>query len=153
MNILLVEDELPKREHIKNFIESLDLNIIIDCAFSVTSGLDKLDSKVPELLLLDMSLPTFDVDIDNFEIGGRPQGFGGIEILRNLKYDKIICKTIVITGYEAFLKEEGKSIDLIQIKVDLLKKYPEYIVDVLHFNSTYDSWKQLLKQAILDYYK
>lgn len=152
MKILLVEDEIPKKEHIKKFIESLfkDLNYkySLEFAYSVNSALDKIEAEVPDLLILDMSLPTFDVNLEENESGGNPQGFGGIEVLKNLKIDRIVCKTLIITGYEAFSKKNSKPIDINTIKSDLLLKYSEYIIDVLHFNSTYDTWKIKLKDSI-----
>ncbi|MBJ8442702.1 response regulator [Acinetobacter bereziniae] len=157
MKILLVEDEIPKKEHIKIFIESLFLEFkceySIEFAYSVNSALDRIEQEIPDLLVLDMSLPTFDVDLEKKESGGNPQGFGGVEVLKNLKIDKIICKTLIITGYEAFSKKNSKPIDINTIKEDLLIKYPEYIIDVLHFNSTYDTWKIKLKGCIKELIK
>ncbi|MDC5626366.1 response regulator [Acinetobacter sp. 12966] len=152
MNILLVEDEIPKKEHIKSFIATLfkeiECEYSIDVVCSVNSALDWIEESIPDLLILDMSLPTFDINLEKKEFGGNPQGFGGIEVLKNLKIDKIICKTLIITGYEAFSKKDSKPIDINTIKSDLLMKYPEYIIDVLHFNSTYDTWKVKLKSSI-----
>ena len=154
MNILLVEDEIPKKEHIKGFIESIFLEFqheyCMEYACSVNSALDRIEEVIPELLILDMSLPTFDINLEKKEFGGNPQGFGGIEVLKNLKIDRIVCKTIIITGYEAFSKKNSKPVDINTLKADLLIKYPEYIIDVLHFNSTYDSWKIKLKNSISD---
>jgi CheY-like chemotaxis protein len=80
VHILLVEDEAPKSTHIERFLKNLAPNVVISLAKSVNSAFDALEQNVPDLLLLDMSLPTF--DIGDRESGGRPQGFGGIEILR-----------------------------------------------------------------------
>ncbi|MEG8267969.1 response regulator [Acinetobacter baumannii] len=126
----------------------MDYEYSLEFAYSVNSALDKIEAEVPDLLILDMSLPTFDVNLEENESGGNPQGFGGIEVLKNLKIDRIVCKTLIITGYEAFSKKNSKPIDINTIKSDLLLKYSEYIIDVLHFNSTYDTWKIKLKDSI-----
>jgi CheY-like chemotaxis protein len=144
VHILLVEDEAPKSTHIERFLKNLAPNVVISLAKSVNSAFDALEQNVPDLLLLDMSLPTF--DIGDRESGGRPQGFGGIEILRYMILAEITCPTIVITGYEAFLREAGKTVDLSQIKAELEKEFPSLLRGVLHYNSTFDGWKiELMK--------
>lgn len=148
VHILLVEDEAPKRIHIECFLKSISSGITITVAQSVNSALDALDEKLPDLMLLDMSLPTF--DLGERESGGRPQGFGGIEILRHMMLSEIYCSTIVITGYEAFLREAGKHVDLSQMRTELEKEFPQCLKGVLHYNSTYDEWKAALEKALAE---
>lgn len=148
INILLVEDEAPKRSHIERFLLSQGMMISIRESQSVSSALSALDESVPDLLLLDMSLPTF--DIGDRESGGRPQGFGGIEVLRYMSMTQLICPTIVITGYEAFLREEGP-VDLSQLRAELKQEFPEFLKSVLHYNSTYAGWKTELGEALREF--
>ena len=82
MNVLLIEDEDPKLEGIQKYLRERHPTFHVTVARSVKSGLAALRIQLPDLLLLDMSLPTF--DITESEPGGRPQGFGGIEIVRYL---------------------------------------------------------------------
>lgn len=149
MHILLVEDEAPKRTHIEQFLKSLGSGITFTIAQSVNSALDALEDRLPDLLLLDMSLPTFDVG--ERESGGRPQGEGGIEILRYMSLAEINCPTIVITGYEAFQREAGKPVDLSQLRDELNEEFPQCLKGVLHYNSTYDEWKTELRKAMADF--
>jgi CheY-like chemotaxis protein len=114
------------------------------------------EAQVPDMLLLDMSLPTFDVG--ERESGGRPQGFGGIEILRHMTLAGISCPTIVITGYEAFLREAGKTVDISQMRTELEQEFPQCLSGVLqclsgvlHYNSTYDEWKSELEKALIGF--
>ncbi|RKG29809.1 response regulator [Acinetobacter tianfuensis] len=144
MNILLVEDEYPKRQNIQKFLENLPKDINIRFAQSVNSALDELEDEIPDLMILDMSLPTF--DITDEDSGGRPQGFGGEEVLRVLLIQNIICRTIVITGYESFLKDDGMSLNIDKLRSTLKSEFNEYIIDVIHYNSTNDSWKTHLKK-------
>ena len=147
-NILLVEDETPKLNHIKAFLNSLDDNLIIRHAMSVTTALESLERKLPDLLLLDMSLPTY--DIGDREGGGRPQGFGGIEVMRHMVMDNLICPTIVITGYEAFMQDDGP-VDLSLLRAEWEREFPSLLRGVLHYNSTYDAWKVELSKIIKDF--
>ena len=148
-SILLVEDEAPKRAHIENFLKTLNLGLAVDCVSSVNSALDYLDDNLPDLMLLDMSLPTF--SIGERESGGRPQGFGGIELLRHMSFSGYSCPTIVITGYEAFLRETGNAVNLSQIREELASEFPTTFRGVLHYNSTYDEWKLKLVAALAEF--
>ncbi|GJH36316.1 response regulator [Paraburkholderia hospita] len=144
--VLIVEDEAPKLLHIERFLCSVVNNLQIVSARSVNSALDELEHMLPDLLLLDMSLPTF--DIGERENGGRPQGFGGIEILRYMALAELHCPTIVITGYEAFLRETGKHVDLSQMRSELMNEFPDFLKGVLHYNSSYDEWKDSLASVL-----
>jgi len=149
--VLIVEDEAPKLGHIESYVRSILPGLNIRIARSVNSALDELDSSNFDLILLDMSLPTF--DIGERESGGRPQGFGGIEILRYMKMSGIECPAIVITGYEAFLKESGTNVDLSEIRAELILEFPSLLRGVLHYNSSVDEWKDALQKVLEDFDK
>jgi CheY-like chemotaxis protein len=138
MHILLVEDEDPKRRHLERLLRENVTDLRLRVARSVTSAIEELEEKRPDLLLLDMSLPTFDVG--DTEGGGRPQGFGGIEVVRHMKLSGLQCPLIVITGYEAFPKGSGQ-VRLATLEKELRTEFPEMINGVLHFNSAFDEWK------------
>jgi len=146
LKILVVEDEAPKLEHIDRFLSQTGVNSSICFAHSVNAALDALDDVVPDLILLDMSLPTFDVN--DREDGGRPQGFGGIEILRHISMSEIKCATIIITGYEAFPREGEGPVELSQLREELNTEFPSILKGVLHYNSTYDEWKTELVRVL-----
>ncbi len=146
LKILLVEDETPKITQIELFLRGLCIPMDIRYAKSVNSALDLLDEEIPDLMLLDMSLPTIDVDICAGESGGRPQGFGGIEVLRYMVLSEISCPTIVVTGYEAFPREGG-DLDISQLGLELEIEFPRIVQKILHYNSTYETWKNELRAA------
>ncbi|WP_420725616.1 hypothetical protein [Hwanghaeella sp. LZ110] len=144
--ILLVEDESPKLTHISALLQKLAPTAHVVTARSVTSALRLIESEEFELLILDMSLPTF--DIGERESGGRPQGFGGTEILRHASMAERLGPTIIITGYEGFLREGGEIVNLEILKAELIDEFEEHIVEVLHYNSAYDRWKLALKSSL-----
>ncbi|MCM8732546.1 response regulator [Hephaestia sp. GCM10023244] len=146
--ILLVEDEAPKRHHIETLLKDLTPSARILFARSVNSALDVLETGAIDLLILDMSLPTFDVG--ERERGGRPQGFGGTEVLRNMAMSEIECPTVVITGYEGFLREGGSTVDLAQLRTELMDEFPKVLRAVLHYNSTFDEWKTVLSVTLVE---
>jgi CheY-like chemotaxis protein len=145
MKILLIEDEDPKLVGIQRFLKELDPTFEVAVARSVKGGIFQLKQDKPSLLLLDMSLPTF--DITSSEPGGRPQGFGGIEIIRYLDSVEDIVPTIVVSAYEAFTKD-GKNIELKELAEELRAEFPETIRGVVFFNPIHGAWSEELAELI-----
>jgi CheY-like chemotaxis protein len=147
MNILLVEDEEPKRKNIIRALARIIPGGSTSQARSVSSAIKHLRSATPDLILLDMSLPTF--DIGPGEPGGRPQGFGGIEVLRYIDRFGLLVPVIVVTAYEAFARE-GRQIDLDSLKSQLKTAHPRTFRGVVFYNSLLGAWSEELARAIRD---
>lgn len=145
MKILVADDEEPKRASIVDWLSIFDSSSEIITSKSVRSSIDAILAARPDLVLLDMSLPTFDIALG--ENGGRPQGFGGIEVLRNLDFYEITTKVIVVTQYEAF-DENGKQLDLQVLRERLKKESPEVLLDCVYYNAVSDEWKKELGRHI-----
>lgn len=146
LKILLVEDEGPKLAHIRKFLRESFSQVSVIEVRSVTSALDAFEEHGFDLILLDMSLPTFDVG--QGERGGRPQGFGGIEILRHLEMAGEAIETLVLTGYEAFPDESGAIIDLATLHSRLVEEFPNTVRGVVHFNSALEGWKSKIRVGV-----
>jgi CheY-like chemotaxis protein len=139
MRMLMVEDEVPKQRHISSFLNEVVRDLDLQVARSVNSAVERLEGQTFDLMLLDMSLPTFDQDND--ESGGRPQGFGGIEVVREIQMAGVRCMIVVITGYEVFPKGDSGQLNIRQLKDDLEGEFKDLVVGVLHYNSAVDEWK------------
>lgn len=140
--LLLVEDDDPKRDRIKKFLLRTMREIEIREARSVRSALRQIREHPPEILILDMSLPTF--DISEIESGGRPQGFGGKEILKYLQRYDITCPAIVVTSYEAFLIDAQNYLRLEDMDRDLEDTFPTNYFGLVYYNSLYGDWEEKL---------
>jgi CheY-like chemotaxis protein len=147
MNVLIVEDEGPKRDHVSTMVLNRWPDATIGVAKSVRSAIAAVRKAPPSLILLDMSLPTFDVEPG--EPGGRPQGFGGIEVLRYLERYGIAVPVIVVTAYEAF-SIDGKEIGLEGLAKVLGDEHKELFRGLVYFNSVFGDWRQKLEQYITD---
>jgi CheY-like chemotaxis protein len=146
MQMLMVEDEDPKQRHISGFLNETVVDLNLTIARSVNSAVARLEAQPFDLVLLDMSLPTFDQNDD--ESGGRPQGFGGIAVLREMQMADIVCKVVVVTGYEVFPKGDGGQLNISQLKDDLDDEFGSYVVGVLHYNSAVDEWRTSLREIL-----
>lgn len=145
MRILLVEDEEPKQRHIETFLRATFRGPEIVVARSVRGAIAQLSRSVPDVVILDMSLPTF--EIGGEEAGGRPQGFGGIEVIRNMELDDIVAPVVFLTGYEAFTKAGGQlSLDV--LAQELKDDHPGLFCGIIHFNSAYGDWQARLKATL-----
>lgn len=146
MKVLLVEDEDPKREKIRKYVISEWPKIDLHEAKSVRSAIASVKNIQPELILLDMSLPTF--DITDTEPGGRPQGFGGREVLKYLSRLGVECSAIVVTGYEAFVTDTDANMTLEEMHDELTEKFPSTYMGIVYYNSLYEDWKNNLKELM-----
>jgi CheY-like chemotaxis protein len=145
MDLLVVEDEMPKQERIVAFIHDNWPEAKVRTARSVRTAIKEVYGSKPDLMLLDMSLPTFDVGPG--EPGGRPQNFGGIEVLRYMNLYQISVPTIVVTAYEAFSKD-GRPINHDELDQELAREHPTSYRGLIYYNSLFAEWKTLLSSLI-----
>jgi CheY-like chemotaxis protein len=147
MAVLLIEDEAPKRENISALLGKMGLMAGSVEARSVGSAIRELKRAKFRLVILDMSLPTFDIGAG--ESGGRPQGFGGVEVLRYMDRFKIRTPVIVVTAFEAFA-QDGRELDLPSLERDLREQHPATFRDLVFYNSMYSTWKDDLQTKITE---
>jgi ActR/RegA family two-component response regulator len=148
MNFLIIEDDEYKKDKITYCLEEnfSDINYThVQSVSSALNELDKLDSDT--IVLLDMSLPTYDLDESNS--GGRPQGFGGIEILRNMEFYDLTNKVLVITQYES-IAINNRVLDVNDLRTELANEFPDSFCELIQFNVVSDSWKKELIQKLTE---
>ena len=141
MRILLVEDDDHKMNDIIDYIRTLNMTIEISTARSVESGVQSAIDNSYNLLLLDMTIPNF--DITEKSDGGKSYKNGGEIIVKELLDEDIDFNCAVITQYETFNNE---TIDQIGLRIQRLcgKKYFGYV----KYNTSNESWKNDLKQML-----
>lgn len=145
MRVLLVEDEDPKRQHLLQFCSEVFQSVEIELASSVRGAIDHLRVSEVDLVLLDMSLPTFEIAAK--ERGGRPQGAGGIEIIRFLDMMGLKVPIIVVTAYPA-IQFDGRQQTLEEVDTLLRAEHPGLYRGLVYFNSVYGGWRQELEAAM-----
>lgn len=100
IDILVVEDNEYKRKRIVEVIKSDFNDCIVTESYSFTSAWKFISEHVFDVILLDMSLPTFDkTDSDP---GGVFRIFGGKELARKMGKRNVKSKFIFITQYKSF---------------------------------------------------
>lgn len=100
MRILLVEDEVHKRDEMKQC--SLDAyGVEPEIVDGVSSAVLAVMAADYDLIILDMALSTFGEGADDKK-KGHDQGQGGIEVLRALKREKKTTKILIVTQFGDF---------------------------------------------------
>lgn len=146
MRIALAEDEDSKREKIKAFLGETYPQAVIIESRSVRGTTKAIRAgPCPDLLLLDMSLPTFDIAAG--EPGGRPQGFGGIEVVRYLARDDLHLPIIIITQHPAIPKD-GELIKLSEVGNMVRQEAPANYQGLIYYNTLTGIWRGELKTLI-----
>lgn len=145
MLILLAEDEDSKRERLRAFLNEALPTWDLRETKAVRSTIDSLREKTPDILILDMSLPTFDIAAG--EPGGRPQGFGGIEVVRYLERDGLSVPIVVVTAHPAIPKD-GQMIPLSGIEKMVADESPNNFKGLVYYNTLTGGWKGELQSLL-----
>jgi CheY-like chemotaxis protein len=145
MKILLVEDEESKRLQVTELLKQrFDDSEIVE-ARSLNSGLKSVAASQYDLIIVDMTMPTFDIGSD--EEGGRPQAYGGREMLRYIARKGIATPVIVLTQFDRFGKvPDQHSIE--ELDGELRRDHATNYVGSIRYNVAVDTWRSELVKAI-----
>ena len=136
--ILFIEDNLIKMEAVLKVLELHYSNAQIITKDSFRTGLKELIENHYDVLLLDMSLPTWDREGVSKQEGF--ERFGGETIMREMKRKKKHVTTIVITMFNEF--GIGKSfIDLIDLDRHLNREFKEFYHGFVKYSSSERKWE------------
>lgn len=144
--VLLVEDDENKRRQISHYLNEAFPNANVKIARSLQSGLRLIIAGGIDLILLDMTMPTFDITAD--EDGGRPQPYAGREILRQMDRRGIVTPAIVITQFDRF-GEGQDALTLGQLDAQLRADYQITYKGAVQYDVTFEEWKDSLAESIL----
>ena len=146
MRILLIEDDAFKAKRLCTFLRAQTPGNDVILERSVSTGLARLFAPpIPDILLLDMSLSTFDVGPR--ETGGRPQNFGGITVLEHMARRDLKIPVLVITQFESFPKE-GTELSLDDLNRDLAKRFPDIFRGLVYYSSRETEWEHRLQSLV-----
>ena len=139
LTVLIIEDSESKLNSIQGVLERELPSVCIRKAYSVRSAIDSVQIILPDLIIADMSLPTYDVETR--EHGGTPRPFGGIEVFETLERNEIVVPVVVVTSYPA-ITEGNQSVGLTELSKRLEDDFPEYFLGTVYFDSAYSNWER-----------
>lgn len=143
--ILLIEDNPHKQSRILEFLESFDSTLKVNTATSFTSGCKAAESEVFDLVILDISLPTY--DRSPADSGGRFRILGGREIARKLTRKGSAPKMFFLTQYSSF-SDKGTSYTFESLSAELSIECGSDFRGMIFFETTSSKWKQALGQVL-----
>lgn len=150
MKALLVEDDENKFKQIERFTKELFSGVELFTAASYQSGLRALIGNSFDLIIMDMSMPTYDVSLT--EEGGRPQAYAGRELLRQMTRRRINTPVVIVTQYDRF----GDGIDsrsFEQLDAELFNAHPNIYLGMVYYNSALEGWKEELEAKLASFKK
>lgn len=145
MKFLLVEDFDEKANNIIAFLNQQFPEYEIDRCSSYNTAQEMIfeHSDDYRLILLDMSMSTYDLNVD--ASGGLPEPAAGEYILEGMFLRDINTPVIVITMYNVFGRKELAAFD-----TELKDKYPQNYKSYVFYSSQRTDWKNELKKQIKD---
>lgn len=100
MKVLIIEDNESKISKLREFLDDRFPETSIAIAKSYQSGVKALQQGPYDLVLLDMTMPTFDLVEDNK--GGRLRAFAGRDVLSKMKRRNMSYPVVVFTRFDVF---------------------------------------------------
>lgn len=100
MRVLIVEDTEAKMKVIEEYINGVREGWEFTEAKSYSDGIKRIYEGGWDLVLLDMSLPTY--NISHTESGGTKKPVAGKELMKRMLSRNIIIPVIIITQFDTF---------------------------------------------------
>lgn len=142
MKVLIVEDDRNKLDQVLKHVSLSCGELVADVELvarrSYQSGLKACIQWKPDLAIMDMTMPTFDIAHD--ESGGRPRHFGGMDILRELNRREIVIPTIIVTGFDV-IGEGAEQRTRANLSNELQKNYPKAYRGTVFYTTSESNWK------------
>lgn len=142
MELLIVEDDEIKFRQIYDFLKAELHDLNITKRKSYQSGLKEIISYKYDLIILDMSMPTY--DITSTESGEPYRAFAGKEILSEMKRKKVSARTIIVTQFENFGQDEDIT-TLEELKNTLYNCFPQTYKGTVFYSAAESNWKDELR--------
>ncbi|WP_028627134.1 response regulator [Metapseudomonas resinovorans] len=146
-SVLIVEDSEAKLHSIQTVLERVVKGLNLTTAKSVRSAIDAIQCFDLDMIIADMSLPTYDVEVR--ERGGTPRPFGGIEVFETLERFSINVPVLVVTSYPVII-EGSQNVGLSELSLRLKNEFPESFIGTVYFDSSFSYWEKEIEGYVTD---
>jgi CheY-like chemotaxis protein len=143
--VLVIDDDHNKIRQIIAYLTEEYPDIELTERHSYQSGLKAALTLRPTLLVLDMTMPTFDAKPR--EDSGRERRYAGEQILQYLNRKHLDQRAVVITQFERFGENEDQ-ITLRELDLRLAKDYPQLYLGAVFYQAGGTAWKSELKRIV-----
>lgn len=139
MRVLLVEDNPNKRNAIVDFYESAFPEDDLATADSLIGGLRLARDLRPNIVLLDMSLPSRTAAALGAS-ASTTQAFAGKEFLWRVKRMNFKTQVILVSMFETFGVSPNIT-TLTDLDNEMRERYPNLYVSFVHYSPSDDRWQ------------
>lgn len=145
-SIYIVEDNILKAACISDFFLREYVETFSTTVFgSFQSALKAIETSPPDLIILDMTLPTFDRKPNSRE--GRMRPIGGYDLMCKMKYKDISAYVVVVTQLETF-GEGDEEISFPEITARCDRDFPNFFLGSVYFDQGGINWQSNLALLI-----
>lgn len=152
LRILIIEDDEPKLQQIVDAVRLAVPNATLLAAKSLNSGCRALDQNEYDIVLLDMTLPTFEGG-KTANASGRQKTQGGRDVLRYMWESEISSRVYVVSQFRDFPDDRETTIGLDALGNQLREEFPSLYRDSIYFEHKSDTWKMELLAVLKDVYE
>ncbi len=145
MIALVVEDSPIKGRAVLDLLSTVPSIDAVLMERSYQGALRQIQAAVPDIIILDMTLPNFDVEPGIRT--GKPRPMGGYDILRKLHRKSIKTAVIILTQYESF-DHGAKTLLLSELDQKCRNEFPLIYRDAIYFSPTNMKWADELIEAL-----
>jgi DNA-binding response OmpR family regulator len=145
MNVYLIEDDALKATRLKNFLEEKIPGAAVITFGSFQSGLRAIQNNTPKLVILDMTLPTFDRAGSDRE--GRLRPLGGYDLMRKIVHHSVRVAVIVVTQLETF-GEGSDRVTFSELVERCYRDFPGIFKGAVYFRQADSGWQEELLNLI-----
>lgn len=140
-SLLLVEDDEHKRDALSEFLKESFTEVEVTYAASLMSGVRKARKTEHSVILLDMTLPNY--DLRDGETGAGMHAFGGVEFLKQMKRHKVFTPVIVITQFETFGQPPNVK-DLAELNDEMIDAFSPVYRGAIYYHASIEDWSRSL---------
>lgn len=142
----IVEDSALKTMNISLFLkENFPFFSYIEISGSYQSAIRAITETKPDLIILDMTLPTFDRKPNTRE--GRMRPLGGYDLMHKMVFRSISAHVIVVTQLETF-GEGDEEISFSEVTSRCKKDFPNIFCGSVYYDQSGMNWQSELKKLV-----
>lgn len=144
-SVLIVEDDDYKLESLQECLSQFK-DVDVKVCRSFTSAAKAVKRTSFDLILLDMSLPTFDGG-GGASDEGEAQGLGGKRLIRLCNEYGTLCATILVTQFANY-EDFGKTTSVSELASELSGILGDLFIGAVRYNRASTEWKASLKDYL-----
>lgn len=146
MKILIVEDDSNKRKRLVELVCAVVHEATVDERGSYQSGLAAALAANYDLLILDMSMPTYD---SMSGTTGNHRRFAGRDIIRELYRRRRVTRAIVVTQFETFGEGRNRR-TLDELDRELADNYSAIYDSTVYYHAAQSDWREALGSKVAE---